>query len=204
VRRRRAQLARRPCASLVPPQRSDRCSHRRLLRRILKCTGDGALAGIPRRGLLGQFQIPTIRVGKSHLFRCATIRFEHHQGDDQNTEALGAGSGDIESVQTVKKFHARAITGQSGSISRSSSHALLSKRNSTGTSPPTCARAHSPRREILSRPSRHVDGQGSASLKLTANLRFQRGTASSQNARVRQISGSLTPRRPVTATTEFS
>ena len=39
----------------------------------------------------------------------------------------------------------------------------------------------------------------SASLKLTANLRFQRATVSSQNARVRQNSGNLTPRHPVTA-----
>lgn len=38
----------------------------------------------------------------------------------------------------------------------------------------------------------------SASLKLTANLRFQRATISSQNARVRQNSTNLTPRRPVT------
>ena len=31
----------------------------------------------------------TICIGQSHLFRCATIRFEHHRGGDQNTEALG-------------------------------------------------------------------------------------------------------------------
>jgi hypothetical protein len=63
------------------------------LRRILKRTGDRALAEIPQRGLLGQFQVPTICVGQSHLFRCATIRFEHHRGGDQNTEALRTGSG---------------------------------------------------------------------------------------------------------------
>ncbi len=51
----------------------------RQLRRILKRIGDGALAETPQRGLLGQFQIPTICVGQSHLFRCATIRFEHHR-----------------------------------------------------------------------------------------------------------------------------
>ena len=34
-------------------------------------------------------------VGQSHLLRCATIRFEHLRGGDENTEALGAGRGDI-------------------------------------------------------------------------------------------------------------
>jgi hypothetical protein len=79
---------------LVPPQRSHRSSHRRLLRRILKRKGAGALAETPQRGLLGQFQVPTICIGQSHLFWCATIRFEHHRGGDENTEASGAGSGD--------------------------------------------------------------------------------------------------------------
>jgi hypothetical protein len=72
---------------------------------MLERTEDGALPETPQRELLGQFQVPTMCVGQSHLFRCATIRFEHHRGGDQNTEALGAGSRDIESVQTVKKFH---------------------------------------------------------------------------------------------------
>ena len=44
-------------------------------------------------------------VSQSHLFRCATIRFEHHRGGDQNTETLGAGSRDVEPVQAIKKFH---------------------------------------------------------------------------------------------------
>jgi hypothetical protein len=68
-------------------------------------SGDGALAETPRRDLLGQFQVPTKGVGQSHLVRCSTICFEHSWGGDQNTEALGAGSNDIEAVQTVKKFH---------------------------------------------------------------------------------------------------
>ncbi len=62
-----------PSASLVPPQRSNRSSLCRLLRRILKRNDDGALAETLQRGLLGQFQVPTIGVGQSHLFRCATI-----------------------------------------------------------------------------------------------------------------------------------
>jgi hypothetical protein len=92
------------CASSVPPQRSD-IGHRRQSSRILKRARHGALAETLQCGLLGQFQVPTIGVGQSHLLWCAAIRFEHRRGGDQNTEALGAGSGDIESVQTIKKFH---------------------------------------------------------------------------------------------------
>jgi hypothetical protein len=79
--------------------------NRRLLRRILERIGERTLAETPPRGLLGQFQVPTICVGQSHLFRCAAIRFEHHRGGDQNAEALGAGSRHIEPVQAIKKFH---------------------------------------------------------------------------------------------------
>ena len=88
----------------MPPRRSYRSSHRRPLRGILKRTRDGAVAETPQRGLLGQFQVPTICVRQSHLFRCATICFEHHRGGDQNTEALGAGSGDIESVPDCREI----------------------------------------------------------------------------------------------------
>jgi hypothetical protein len=89
--------------SVGPRQSSivDLAGESRQSRRILKRTGGGALAKTRQRRLLGQFQVPTIGVGQSHLFRSATIRFEHHRRGDQNTEALGAGSGDIESVQTV-------------------------------------------------------------------------------------------------------
>ena len=58
-----------------------------------------------RSDSLGQFQVPTIGVDQPHLFRGATVRLEHHRGGDQNTETMGAGSGDIESIQAVKKFH---------------------------------------------------------------------------------------------------
>jgi hypothetical protein len=47
---------REPCASLAPRQRSDRSSHRRPLRGILKRAEDSALAETPQRGLLGQFR----------------------------------------------------------------------------------------------------------------------------------------------------
>ena len=56
--------------------------------------------------------------------------------------------------------------------------------------------------EIIERAIRFALGSGltprSAGLKLTANLRSQRVTVSSQNAHVQQISSSLMPRRPVT------
>ena len=74
--------------------------------RILAVRGSRQLAGSSwQSDWLGQFQIPAVGVGHSHLLRGSTICFENTWRGNQNADAFRARSRDIEAVQAVEKLH---------------------------------------------------------------------------------------------------